>query len=248
LQPKILKTETRKTLMEILKGRSPLPWRVLLYATPGWGKSTLATFTDKPLFLDVENGLSRIDCERTPHLKTFQDFEAALRFAYKSDYKTIVIDTLGALEDLLMKKIVEDFGIESLGDMNFGKGYEKLHVEWLNVLKALETFQENEKNVLLIGHDQIERFQDPTEDDYDRYSPKVHKKAANSIISRMDAVIFGKWETYLKEKSGDKTKKRALGTGRRVLHTAEEPAFIAKNRFGLEREEEFNNEFWQKLA
>jgi len=63
----------------------------------------------------------------------------------------------------------------------------------------------------------------------------------------MDAVIFGKFETYLKEKAQDKNKKRALGTGRRVLHTQEQPAFIAKNRFGLEPEEDFSEEFWTKL-
>lgn len=232
---------------EIISGTRPTTWFICLYGRPGIGKSTFASWAPQPLFIDIAGGLDRIDCQRTKTLKSWSEVEDALRFAYVSEFKTIVVDEVGALEELLTKKVLEEGGKASLGDFGYGKGYELLAQEWMKALKVFDKVRANDKNILFVGHDVIEKFQDPTSEDYDRYSINLHKKALTPFVGRMDAVFFTQFETFVKEKES-KGKKRAVGGERRLLHTQNHPAYIAKNRFGLAAVEEFDRTFWTKLT
>jgi hypothetical protein len=67
---------------------------------------------------------------------------------------------------------------------------------------------------------------------YDRFEPDFHKEASTLITSAVDAILFLRQRTIVKE-SEDEKRKIGVGSGRE-LHTSETPAFIAGNRFGMD--------------
>ena len=48
-------------LARIQRGRTPMPPRILIYGTEGIGKSTFASESPKPIFLQTEDGLGEIE-------------------------------------------------------------------------------------------------------------------------------------------------------------------------------------------
>ena len=89
--------------------------------------------------------------------------------------------------------------------------------------------------VILIAHAEIKRFDSPETEPYDRYQPKLHRSASALVQEHVDAVLFANYRvSTLKSDVGfNKKVNRAMGSGERVIHTAERPAFLAKNRYGL---------------
>lgn len=216
-----------------IRGKHPQAWKMLIYGTPGCGKSTLATHAPLPFFIDLEGGLDRIDCWRTPkRLALYEEVLSALRFAVgNTEIKTVVIDTLDELDTILMRKVCIQGGKATINDFPYGKGGDLLVNEWKLIIDIFEKIRAAGKNVLLIGHEQVVKFEDPTSENYDRYQLKIHKKSAPLVTAKMDAVLFARYETFVKEKE-DGRGRRAVG-GDRILHTLEAPSWVAKNRFNL---------------
>lgn len=220
--------------MQIIKGRQPRAWKGLIYGVPGIGKSTFSALAPNPVFLDIEDGIARIEADKTPHLRSFTEFLEALRWAYSSEYKTIVIDTVDFLEQLLHVHLCEKNNWKSMEAPGYGKGFAMAQEEWVKILNIFDSFVQADKNVLLVGHDQIKSFVSPDQDAYDRYMIKLNQKSANLIVAKMDFVFFAQFETILKEDRVKDDRYRAVGTGKRVLRTSETPAWVAKNRFSLQ--------------
>ncbi|MFN6303913.1 MAG: AAA family ATPase, partial [Planctomycetota bacterium] len=53
-------------LQQVQRGKAHLPPRILVYGTEGVGKSSLAATTPRPIFIQTEDGLGEIDCDRFP--------------------------------------------------------------------------------------------------------------------------------------------------------------------------------------
>lgn len=71
----------------------------------GIGKTTLALSAPKPLLLDTDNGIHRVQSEYRSdvvQVKSYQDILEVLEEDL-SDYETIVIDTLGELVNFMLK-------------------------------------------------------------------------------------------------------------------------------------------------
>lgn len=232
--------------MEIIKGITKnAPFKIVLYGVAGIGKSSLAAKSSNPLFLDLEGGLARIDADKTPRLETWEQVIEALKFAYQSkDYDTIVVDTLDGLEELIRKHVCRANSWKSIEQAGYGKGY-VLMLECLQ--NFLDICDKLNKNVILIGHEQIKTFASPDQDSYDRYFLKMHTKLSGVIVARADAVLFAQYESVLKGDRADDTRLRAIGTGKRIIRTQETPAYIAKNRFNLEPTIEMNPSIFEKL-
>lgn len=77
---------------------------MLFYGLPGVGKSTLALSAPDPFWLDVDRGRKRVKRE---HLKPFDDTQSYteilndLRKIDPAKHKTIIIDTVGALIEVM---------------------------------------------------------------------------------------------------------------------------------------------------
>lgn len=223
--------------MEIITGKEKRPWKALVYGIPGIGKTTLALSAPKPIIVNLEDGAKRIDIAKTPLIANWHELLAALNHIYtQTDYETVVIDTVSALEKILVEKtIAEDQKKRAtLADWGYGTGYEVLAANFSLFMQQINKARP-EKNILFIGHEKIERYEDPTNEGYDRYSVQAHKKIAPVLVSNLDAVLFAQNENFTR-KTGNNDKTIGLGTGRKVLRTVERPAYVAKNRFGLPEE------------
>lgn len=234
--------------MEIIKGVQKNAWMVVLYGVPGIGKSTAAAHAPKPLFFDLEGGLARINCDKTPRINTHAELMDALRFAYQSEYETIVLDTIDGIEEILRKHVCETHSWKSIEAAGYGKGWVIMVEKFQELLTSLETFKAKGKNVMFIGHEIIKSFAAPDQDAYDRYILKMNQKLASVLVGRADAVFFAQYEALLKTDRTHEDRLRAIGTGRRIVRTQEAPAWIAKNRFGLEPTIEMNAELFTKLS
>lgn len=237
------------TSLKIIKGIQKSPYILTIYGAPGVGKSTLATLSERPVIIDIEGGVDRIDCDKTPLIENKSEFMDALRWAYEADYQTIVIDSLSALENLLSKKILEDenktrdIPVESIGDMavfKYGRGYNMLQGAFLEVLTNLRTIKlKTGKNIILLAHEQVETINNPTAENFDRYSLSLHKKITPKVIEMSDGVFYAHYEKVFTKK--DDGSSIAKGTKRRILQTQESPAVAAKSRFhGINQSEDYS--------
>lgn len=235
--------------MEIIRGKQQTPWKVCVYGVPGIGKTTLSQYAPKPIVVDLEKGADRVDVDKTPHIQTWEELGAALNYINKeTDYETIVIDSLTSLEKLLIAKtIAEDQKKRpNLADWGYGAGHEVLAANFSLFLQKLFMLG-GKRNLLLIGHQRIERYEDPTNEGYDRYTIDVHKKVIPILVSNMDAVFFAHYEAFSRTADTGDGRAKGFGTGKRIVQTQEMPAYVAKNRFDLVGAHPFDKDLFTKL-
>jgi hypothetical protein len=236
------------TLMSrVQRGRTPKPPRLLVYGTEGIGKSTFAAGAPSPIFIQTEDGLDEIACEKFPLATTFDDVVGALAELRieKHDYETVVIDSLDWLERLVWDKLCGQYGVNSIEkvDGGYARGYTHALTFWREIIDHLNTLRSARSMVvLLIAHSKVERFEDPESSPYDRYSPRLHKHAAALVSEWCDAVLFATRKIRTQSEDAGFNRKRtiahAIGKdgGERILRCVGGPSCIAKNRYGIAEE------------
>ena len=147
--------------------------------------------------------------------------------------RAFAIDTVDPLEDLAETFVVERENIKgskmtSIGDFDFGAGYEALGTEWRLFLAELDQIRAKGIIILLLGHTMIRTAQDPTLGAYDEYTAQLQKKTWANTVRWADLVGFANFDAARLEKE-----KRAIVTENRVLHTQRGTGFQAKNRYGM---------------
>ncbi|NLY01550.1 MAG: ATP-binding protein [Rhodopirellula sp.] len=227
-----------KLLSQIQSGRTLAPRRTLVYGVHGVGKSTFGSMAEKPVFIQTEDGLGNIECERFPLANEYADVVAALAELYteEHEYRTVVVDSLDWLERLIWAEVCKKRGVESIEDIGYGKGYVFALTNWREVLTGLDALRNDRgMGVILIAHAQIERFANPETDTYDRYSPRLHKQASALVQEWADEVLFAAYSVHTKttEEGFGRKRVQGVGTGERIIRTTERPAHVAKNRLNL---------------
>ena len=208
------------------------PPRTLIYGEPGIGKSTFASMAPDAAFVCCEQGVNNIAVsraqidERDP--QSFADVIAILDAP--ATYKTLVIDTVDALESMIHAHVCQLGNKTSLSQFDYGKGYDMSVDAMRMVLARLESINSRGVGIVLAAHSHVMPYRNPEGQDFDYYDVKVHKKISGLLIEWCDNVLFARREQHaLKE--GEKV--RGVSTGNRVMHTQKSPAFVAKNRYDL---------------
>jgi len=234
-------------LSKIQRGRTPRPPRILLYGTPGIGKSTFGSQAPNPVFIPTEDGLDEIDAAKFPTAESLADVMAALAELrnQQHNYETVIVDSLDWLERLIWDKVCADYGVKSIdkADGGYARGYMHALTYWREVVEQLSQLRLHRGMiVLLIAHARIEKVEDPEASPYDRYSPRLHKHATDLITEWCDAVLFAtrKFRVQTEDAGFGRTRgvAHAIGKdgGERVLRTVGGPSCIAKNRYGITEE------------
>ena len=83
----------------------PTTVKMMIYGQAGMGKSTVALSAPKPLLLDFDNGVKRVNMAHLENIDTVQvtswsDVQQVLQEDL-SAYQTIVVDTIGKMMDFI---------------------------------------------------------------------------------------------------------------------------------------------------
>lgn len=234
-------------LKRIQRGKQPLPPRLILYGTEGIGKSTFASKAPSPVFIQTEDGLAEIDCDKFPLATRLEDVQAALQelISEQHEYQSVVIDSLDWLERLIWDDLCRQYNVTSIDkvDGGYAKGYTHALTYWREILDSLSRLRtERGMVVICIAHSKVEKFEDPEATAYDRYSPRLHKHACALVCEWSDAVLFATRKIRVQSEDAGFNRKRGIahGLGRdggeRVIRAIGSPSCVAKNRYALPEE------------
>jgi hypothetical protein len=231
-------------LTQVQRGRVPKPPRVLLYGGEGVGKSTFGSQAPKPIFIQTEDGLDEINCDKFPLATNYDHVVAALNElrSQEHDYESAIIDSLDWLERLVFDKLCDEHRATSVEQVagGYGKGYTLALAYWRELIGHLDALR-NQLGmvVVLIAHSKVERFEDPESSPYGRFSPRLHKHAAALLCEWCDAVLFAtrKMRTQSEDTGFNRTRTIAHAIGKaggdRILRCVGGPSCLAKNRYGI---------------
>lgn len=153
--------------------------KMMIYGQAGMGKSTLALSTPKPLLLDFDNGVKRINMSHlegidTVQVGSWQDVKDVLQEDL-SAYQTIVIDTIGKMMDFIItyKCGSRQPQIRDWGGIN-------QEFSWLT-----RTVGSLNKNVVFVAHRDTRKEGDDTV-----FIPALREKSYNAIVTELDLLGY----------------------------------------------------------
>lgn len=228
-QPRRMKIGT------VSSGVARQPDRILIYGVGGVGKSTFLAESPSPIFIDTQDGTSRLGVARFPKPQSWQDVLDALdELATEPHaYKTLAVDLLDDIEELIWKHICARDDQENIISYGYGKGFDVALSEWRVFMAKVERLRrEKGMGVIMAAHSAVKSFKNPEGEDYDRYGLQINDKASGLIRGWCDTVLLARHETVLKT-DPKKKRTRGISTGARLIHTVETAAYYAKNRDNL---------------
>ncbi|GGC68399.1 hypothetical protein GCM10010994_28700 [Chelatococcus reniformis] len=171
-------------------------------------------------------------------LADYQSIMDAIGALYTEDhgYQTVVLDSLDKAEPLVWAATCAANRWESIESPGFGKGYLAADPFWRELLDGLFALRRDRGMiVVLIGHSEIIRFDDPSTVSYSRYDIRLHKRALAMVQDEADAILFINQDVTIQTEEQGFNKKRSRGEGghQRWIYTEGRPAFVAKNRFDM---------------
>lgn len=235
-------------LAQVKKGREMKPAAILTHAPHGLGKTHLADMAPNPIFVGEEEN-DEIDSARMPKVKTWEDLEAQLAEIRdgEHDFKTLVIDTVDGLQRVAESKILsmKDGKGKTMATAfgGFGKAYERMQLMFKNLRNDyIIPIRENRgMNIILLCHSSKEKFEDPmTNTSYDMYETALHKKVKPIFEDWVSAIFFINYNRLRAENSDGK--EYAEGDSTRIIFTEERPSHVAKNRFEMPPEIQYDKE------
>ncbi len=207
----------------------------------GTGKTSLAATFPNPIFIRAEDGLQAIPADQRPDAfpllhsgeEIWPQLIALLNEPH--DYKTLVIDSVSALEALFIRDILETDkrakGInQALG--GYGNGPAAVAAAHLRVRKAAGMLRDKRgMNVVFISHADLETMRLPDSDDYTRYSLRLMPKSLPAYVDDVDLVGFVRLVSALRGDEGDR--KKVISNGDREIICHATAASVSKNRYGI---------------
>lgn len=171
----------------------PTTVKMMIYGQAGMGKTTLALSAPKPLLLDFDNGVKRVNMSHldgvdTVQMSSWNDSQQVLNEDLSS-YQTIVVDTIGKMMDFIIsyKCGTRQPSIRDWGGIN-------QEFSWLT-----RTLSSLNKNVIFVAHRDSRKEGDDTV-----FIPALREKSYNSIVTELD--LLG----YLEMKSENGRQRRTI--------------------------------------
>lgn len=168
--------------MPIIKKNDVTPERpviIVLYGTPGTGKTSLATTAENPLLIDTDRGYDRA-VQRCDTLTANKWEDIAAEYETMKSYKTVVCDTAKAcLDDYLMSfAIKNNYKLATNALKRFGQMGEDFKA-FVNTLRA------NGSDIVFICHDK-----ETAEGDIVKHAPDCTGQSKDLLLRIADQVGY----------------------------------------------------------
>jgi hypothetical protein len=218
-----------------ISNRAPI---ILVYGAEGRGKTTLACKFPKPIAFLLERGLPRgVSVDAVEDANGFDAVVGGLRDIYNdpAGYESLIIDTVDALEALLLAGLCAKNNWKNIETPSYGKGWVAADDEWRRLIRAVTAIRDkHQMTIVLTCHATVERVDDPRAPTYTSYQPRLHRRARGLVMDCADAIFFLAEDLrVVTDDGGFRERTRAASDARRFLFTEGRPAFAAKNRFGM---------------
>lgn len=221
--------------IQITRGATVRPQKVVIYGPEGIGKTTLAAQFPEALFVDTEGGTDGYDVARTQRPQSWTALKDLLRdVARERPCGTLVLDTADWAERMLCAELCAKNKWDSMETLNFGKCWQYALEEFGRMLDLLTDVRDAGMNVVVTAHAMVSKFDRPDEAaSYDRWTMKLYKKDSALLKEWADALLFVNYKTVVEMVGeGFMAKGKARGA-KRTIFTTHQAAWDAKNRWGL---------------
>lgn len=167
--------------------------KMMIYGQAGMGKSTLALSAPRPLLLDFDNGVKRVNNAQLTdvgivQITNWQDVQNVLREDL-SYFDTIVVDTIGKMMDFIIA-------------YRCGNRNPRIQ-DWSNINNDFKQFVQSvnmfNKNVVFVAHRDVQ-----SDGDNRVFVPALRAKNYNSIVTELD--LLG----YVQMRNENGTQKRTI--------------------------------------
>lgn len=151
--------------------------KAMVYGQAGMGKTTLALSAPKPLLLDFDGGVHRVNTGHqtdTVPINNWQEANDVLKEDL-SGYGTIVVDTIGKMMDYIILYVCNG-GIPQIKDWN------RINQEFSNFTRNVSSLN---KNVIYVAHRDIRK-----EGDDNVFIPALREKSYTAIVSELDLLGY----------------------------------------------------------
>lgn len=176
--------------------------KIWIYGAPFSGKTYLANKFPDPLMLNTDGNIKFVDAPyiaikdeitvngrmttRKFAWEVFKDVIAELE-KKQNDFKTIVVDLLEDTYEHCRAYIFDREGYSHETDGGYGKGWDLVKTEFLNVIKRLTNLEY--ENIILISHEDLSK--DLTKKSGDKITaikPNIRENIANKVAGMVDIV------------------------------------------------------------
>ena len=162
------------------------PISCLIYGQPGTGKTTLALSAEKPVLIDLDRGLYRVEKRfQCPSLQVenYQQILDLLKSGELAPFNTIVIDTLGKLVDRMGDYVARQNPKFKQGDGTLSmKAWGAIKVQFTALVKQI--FNSN-KSVIFVAHEKEDK-----DDDIRFVRPDVSGSSGKDIVKELDLMGY----------------------------------------------------------
>lgn len=189
------------------------PISALIYGQPGVGKTSLSLSAPKPLLIDLDRGLHRVDKRfQCPSVQVthYDDVVEALASPEIERFETIVFDTLGKMIDRMSDWVCQSNSRLRQADGTLSmKGWGVIKMKFQELLRS--AFSAN-KNLIFVAHEKEDK-----DGDIRFVRPDVSGSSGKDIIKELDLMGY-------MEMKGNK----------RTISFNPTEKYYAKNSLGLE--------------